>query len=116
MSGTGVGSAGPAADVIIVGAGLAGLVAACEVVDLDMRVLRSRPKVGVKATGRFALRRQHTGRGTRAAVTPPRSWPLMVSWVTRGGSRSGCFGGPRPTLQGREMFSRKGFGRTPSVH
>jgi uncharacterized protein len=39
MSDTGAGSAGPAADVIIVGAGLAGLVAACEVVDRDMRVL-----------------------------------------------------------------------------
>jgi hypothetical protein len=39
MSDTGGGSAGPAADVIIVGAGLAGLVAACEVVDRDMRVL-----------------------------------------------------------------------------
>src|SRR5246127_1218922 len=39
MSDTGAGSAGPAADVIIVGAGLAGLVAACEVVDRNMRVL-----------------------------------------------------------------------------
>jgi predicted oxidoreductase len=39
MSDTGAGSAGPAADVIIVGAGLAGLVAACEVVDRGMRVL-----------------------------------------------------------------------------
>ena len=39
MSDTGAGSAGPAADVIIVGAGLAGLVAACEVVDHNMRVL-----------------------------------------------------------------------------
>ena len=39
MSDTAAGSAGPAADVIIVGAGLAGLVAACEVVDRDMRVL-----------------------------------------------------------------------------
>jgi uncharacterized protein len=39
MSDTAAGSAGPTADVIIVGAGLAGLVAACEVVDRDMRVL-----------------------------------------------------------------------------
>jgi uncharacterized protein len=39
MSDTGAGSAGPAADVIIVGAGLAGLVAACEVVDRNMRAL-----------------------------------------------------------------------------
>ena len=39
MSDTGAESAGPAADVIIVGAGLAGLVAACEVVDHNMRVL-----------------------------------------------------------------------------
>jgi uncharacterized protein len=39
MSDTGAESAGPAADVIIVGAGLAGLVAACEVVDRGMRVL-----------------------------------------------------------------------------
>jgi uncharacterized protein len=39
MSDTGAGSARPAADVIIVGAGLAGLVAACEVVDRGMRVL-----------------------------------------------------------------------------
>jgi uncharacterized protein len=39
MSDTAAGSAGPAADVIIVGAGLAGLVAACEVVDRGMRVL-----------------------------------------------------------------------------
>jgi uncharacterized protein len=39
MSDTGAESAGPAADVIIVGAGLAGLVAACEVVDRNMRVL-----------------------------------------------------------------------------
>jgi uncharacterized protein len=39
MSDTGAGSAGPAADVIIVGAGLAGLVAACEVVDRNMGVL-----------------------------------------------------------------------------
>ena len=39
MSDTGAESAGLAADVIIVGAGLAGLVAACEVVDRGMRVL-----------------------------------------------------------------------------
>jgi uncharacterized protein len=39
MSDTGAGSAGPAADVVIVGAGLAGLVAACEVMDRNMRVL-----------------------------------------------------------------------------
>jgi uncharacterized protein len=39
MSDTGAGSAGPAADVIVVGAGLAGLVAACEVVDRGLRVL-----------------------------------------------------------------------------
>jgi uncharacterized protein len=39
MSDIGAGSAGPAADVIIVGAGLAGLVAACEVVDRGLRVL-----------------------------------------------------------------------------
>jgi uncharacterized protein len=39
MSDTAAVSAGPAADVIIVGAGLAGLVAACEVVDRGMRVL-----------------------------------------------------------------------------
>jgi uncharacterized protein len=39
MSVTGAGSAGPAADVIIVGAGLAGLVAACEVVERGLRVL-----------------------------------------------------------------------------
>ncbi|MGA8543757.1 MAG: FAD-binding dehydrogenase [Mycobacterium sp.] len=39
MSDTAAGSAGPAADVIIVGAGLAGLVAACEVVDRGLRVL-----------------------------------------------------------------------------
>jgi hypothetical protein len=39
MSDTAAGSAGPTADVIIVGAGLAGLVAACEVVDRGMRVL-----------------------------------------------------------------------------
>src|ERR1700732_4109309 len=39
MTDTAAGSAGPTADVIIVGAGLAGLVAACEVVDRDMRVL-----------------------------------------------------------------------------
>ena len=39
MSDSRAGSAGPAADVIIVGAGLAGLVAACEVVDRGKRVL-----------------------------------------------------------------------------
>jgi hypothetical protein len=39
MSDIGAGSAGPAADVIVVGAGLAGLVAACEVVDRGLRVL-----------------------------------------------------------------------------
>jgi uncharacterized protein len=39
MSDTGAGSVGPAADVIIIGAGLAGLVAACEVVDSGLRVL-----------------------------------------------------------------------------
>ena len=39
MSDTGAASAGPAADVIVVGAGLAGLVAACEVVDRGLRVL-----------------------------------------------------------------------------
>ncbi|MBV9319514.1 MAG: FAD-binding dehydrogenase [Mycobacterium sp.] len=39
MSDTGAGRGGYAADVIIVGAGLAGLVAACEVVDSGLRVL-----------------------------------------------------------------------------
>ena len=39
MSDTGAAPAGPAADVIVVGAGLAGLVAACEVVDRGLRVL-----------------------------------------------------------------------------
>jgi predicted oxidoreductase len=39
MSETAAGSAGQAADVIIVGAGLAGLVAACEVADRGLRVL-----------------------------------------------------------------------------
>jgi hypothetical protein len=39
MSVSGAGSAPPAADVIVVGAGLAGLVAACEVVDRGLRVL-----------------------------------------------------------------------------
>src|SRR6202045_1633177 len=39
MTDTAAGSAGPTADVIIVGAGLAGLVGACEVVDRGMRVL-----------------------------------------------------------------------------
>src|SRR6201987_1518341 len=39
MSDIGAGSAEPAADVIVVGAGLAGLVAACEVVDRGLRVL-----------------------------------------------------------------------------
>jgi uncharacterized protein len=39
MTTVGAGSAPPAADVIVVGAGLAGLVAACEVVDRDLRVL-----------------------------------------------------------------------------
>src|SRR6201999_3067762 len=39
MSDTGAGSAGPAADVIVVGAGLAGLAAACELVDRGKRVL-----------------------------------------------------------------------------
>src|SRR3984957_19106202 len=39
MSDTGAAPPGPAADVIVVGAGLAGLVAACEVVDRGKRVL-----------------------------------------------------------------------------
>ncbi|EID09162.1 putative FAD-binding dehydrogenase [Mycobacterium xenopi RIVM700367] len=39
MSETAAGSAGQAADVVIVGAGLAGLVAACEVADRGLRVL-----------------------------------------------------------------------------
>jgi predicted oxidoreductase len=39
MSDTGAAPAGSAADVIVVGAGLAGLVAACEVVDRGLRVL-----------------------------------------------------------------------------
>src|ERR1700759_652288 len=39
MSDTGAAPAVPAADVIVVGAGLAGLVAACEVVDRGLRVL-----------------------------------------------------------------------------
>jgi uncharacterized protein len=39
MSVSGAGSAGPAADVIVVGAGLAGLVAACELVERGLRVL-----------------------------------------------------------------------------
>src|ERR1700755_249554 len=50
---------------------------------------RSRPKLGVQARGGSGLRRQHTGRGTRVAVTPACSWPLMVSWVTRRVSSSG---------------------------
>src|SRR5271154_5543787 len=39
MSDTGAAPAGPAADVIVVGAGLAGLVAACELVDRGLRVV-----------------------------------------------------------------------------
>jgi hypothetical protein len=62
------------------------------------RYAGSRPKFGVKARAGSRLRRQHTGGGNRAVVTPPRSWPLMVLLVTRRGSRSGCFGGPGPTI------------------
>jgi hypothetical protein len=69
-----------------------------------------------KSSGRFAASSSSIGLGNSGEACP--QLPLMVSEITGRGfpfTRSGCFGRPRADTAGREMFSRRGFGRLRSV-